>query len=234
MSVRSLSSRPARLTTRLGDIRAEGPKLDLDGFFVFIPLSMALFLYFGLEQFMPLAWRGMTTNLVTVGVLAAACWALQKEYRPAIAQFGMHRAALRSSKVLSWTLIGVCLSVLRHSITVFASELTPTGLSAGCLANVHATSALGLNPVLFLGVLGPVGEEFLFRGYICLIAQQNWGFLWACILSSGLFSLVHLNADPLFFLTSLVYVYLNNEAKSLMPSIAAHVTWNVGVLLFPP
>jgi membrane protease YdiL (CAAX protease family) len=86
-------------------------------------------------------------------------------------------------------------------------------------------------------LIAPVTEEVLCRGYFYLILRQNWGGRAAALISSAAFALIHVGHgfDRIWiFAISLVYVYANNRARSLVPSLASHVAGNALVLLLAP
>jgi hypothetical protein len=74
-------------------------------------------------------------------------------------------------------------------------------------------------------VIAPIGEEFLFRGFI-FTALRNWRGLWpAAIITGLLFGAVHAGSAPaldLLPLAALGLCLLYRATGSLYPSIAAH------------
>lgn len=76
-------------------------------------------------------------------------------------------------------------------------------------------------------VVAPIGEEFLFRGYI-FTALRNWRGPWtAAVLTGLLFGLVHVGSAPLLDLAPLaalgfVLCLLFRRTGSLYPCIALH------------
>jgi hypothetical protein len=76
-------------------------------------------------------------------------------------------------------------------------------------------------------VVAPVGEEFLFRGYI-FTALRNWRGPWtAAVLTGLLFGLVHVGSAPLLDLVPLAALgfglcLLYRRTGSLYPCIAVH------------
>jgi uncharacterized protein len=79
-----------------------------------------------------------------------------------------------------------------------------------------------------LGILAPLCEESLFRGFLYGYLRSRHGILISNILSSALFSLAHLDPGamlPLFCLGS-VFAYLTEKTGSIVPSMIAHGLWN--------
>jgi membrane protease YdiL (CAAX protease family) len=92
-------------------------------------------------------------------------------------------------------------------------------------------SARDLVPFLVLVlVVGPVGEETFFRGYLGSLGWKPWVFI---VGSSLLWSAMHL--DPLAFLpllwTGIVFALLRRRLHSFLPSLLLHVSINALALL---
>lgn len=79
-----------------------------------------------------------------------------------------------------------------------------------------------------LGVLAPICEESLFRGFLYTYLRRSWGVLPSALLSAGLFSLAHLDPGgflPLFSL-GMIFAIAIEKTKSLVPAMIAHGLWN--------
>ncbi|MCP4543532.1 MAG: CPBP family intramembrane metalloprotease [Chloroflexi bacterium] len=77
-------------------------------------------------------------------------------------------------------------------------------------------------------IIGPFVEEVFFRGFVFAGLAQRYEWKKAAIISSVLFSLVHLQwaaAIPIFFLGYL-FAYLYRCSRSLWPAILMHATIN--------
>lgn len=82
---------------------------------------------------------------------------------------------------------------------------------------------------LLVVILGPIGEEILFRGMIYTSLRQRRGKLASLILSSIFFALVHGQFIHLFpiFLIALILAYLYEHTNSIVSSITLHVSVNL-------
>jgi len=81
---------------------------------------------------------------------------------------------------------------------------------------------------LTLGVMAPICEEILFRGFLYPYLRRFWGVLPSLLVSAGLFSVIHLDPGgylPLFCLGS-VFALALERTKSVVPCIIAHGLWN--------
>jgi membrane protease YdiL (CAAX protease family) len=96
--------------------------------------------------------------------------------------------------------------------------------------------------LLFLvggGLLAPIGEETLFRGYVfnafrLTFASKRWGIPLAYLVSASLFAVIHIFGVtrgevalivPIFFI-ALVLAWGMHRTGSLLPGIVAHALFN--------
>lgn len=232
----------ARLVAALGDEQQEWPRLRMRALvFGVVIYFLLLALYLTLHVAKKYSRLGDDVALC-VG-LAVFCYILQDEYRPRLRQFGLSREVLRSKRTLAWIGPGIVLAGANLGFIFGVVYLVPV------MGPPHHAPTLGLHPLsrifgqpfnpLILGVIDPVLEELFFRGYLYLVVRQNWGRRWAALISSVVFAACHL-WNVLFavsvFFVSLVDIYLDNKARSLAPSIANHVLYNLvlSVVRFTP
>jgi len=223
-----INNKAQRLVAGLGDDQPEGPKLDMTVFL----FGVAILLFGGLYYAAFKSEAG--GDLVIYGSLTAFCVILQREYQPRLRQFGLSRVPLRSRKTLAWVEAGLALTAADLGF-IFG-----LGYLALVLLPPHHTVTAGLQPLsrvvrrpfglMVAVVIGPVLEELFTRGYLYLVLRQNLGRRRAALISSTVFAVMHID-KPLvavvFFFTSLIYIYLDNKARSLAPSIAAHASYNL-------
>ena len=89
-------------------------------------------------------------------------------------------------------------------------------------------------------ILAGVFEEIIFRGFYLKSIKERSGFIWANIITSILFSLLHfsniLHHDVLqlvmLFVIGLFLGYAYEKTKSIWTPIIIHSTFNILVLLF--
>ena len=101
-------------------------------------------------------------------------------------------------------------------------------------------------------IFSPIGEEFLFRGYIQKSFSIEWGPKVGQIVQAGAFALVHLAHYGLMpfqpililiwvasmFLTALLLGWIVKKSQSIWPAVVAHAFFNLGMnaivfLMFP-
>ena len=82
--------------------------------------------------------------------------------------------------------------------------------------------------VLFVVLVGPLGEEVLFRGYLGVLIRRPWVFM---VVSAAAWSALHVdhyNALPLFW-TGLILAWV--RSRSFYPTYALHLTINILALV---
>lgn len=83
-------------------------------------------------------------------------------------------------------------------------------------------------------VLAPIAEEILFRGLLLPAAAAKFGFAKGAVMSSIMFSLLHLPNPATVLLTMLGGMYLAQMYRrtgSIVPGIILHVGLNAALLL---
>ena len=83
---------------------------------------------------------------------------------------------------------------------------------------------------LTLGVLAPLCEESLFRGFLYRSLRKRLGVGTALIVSAALFSVVHMDVGALVPLMVLgwLFGFVFERTRSLLPAMVAHGMWNSG------
>lgn len=222
-----INSERQHITCSLGRGLQTGERLDIwmllaAGLFWFICIIAG----FLAESFFPKSSHYGLDFAVIYTPILPCFYILQREYRPKLEQFGVVQCQLWSKSCIFWTLVSIFLFSALRIPWVFIH------LHRG-LVNDESRQLCSHWPVfLFFGVLiGPLIEEFMFRGYLYLIFRQNWGGKLAALMVSAIFALLHGRSAPFIFLLSLMYIYLDNRGGSLLPSVAGHVIWNGTSLL---
>lgn len=228
-----------RLTVSLGRERQGGDKLGLSIFWLYgllwVPplLSLAL-----AERYLSPTALYYGSWLFTYVPALPGFYVLQQEYRPAISQFGMTRIQLRSRRVCIWASVAILLTVSWFGFLYWIARVPGGTTGSDSLMSPGQGAWQGLlscsHPVfatLFGIVIGPTIEEFVFRGYLYLVLRQNKGRRFAALVSSAVFGIFHGPNAPAVFAQSLFYIYFDNQAESLLPSIIGHAAWNGALLL---
>jgi membrane protease YdiL (CAAX protease family) len=128
-----------------------------------------------------------------------------------------------------------CLPVVLIAYLVASRYLGSHGSTNPVVSKIrdaaHAQDPLAI--ALFyitIGVIAPICEESLFRGFLYPSLRRVMSVPMAMILSAAAFSLAHLDIGailPLFAL-GCVFAFVVERTKSIVPSIIAHGLWNSG------
>jgi membrane protease YdiL (CAAX protease family) len=173
-----------------------------------------------------------------IGAIFAGALAWQSAgRRPVGAMFGLGRG-LSTGKVLAFGALGLALATPAIlGLMVLAPELLRSfghePASQAVLMDVLSQRGLSLClAVVLAGCVGPMLEEFLFRGFLQPMFRRNWGATGAMVLTSVLFASIHgLDAGIPIFLLSLLLCYLRERSGSLLAPVLAHCLWNSSTLL---
>lgn len=116
--------------------------------------------------------------------------------------------------------------------------LTKLGLSPSGPGGRTWITGLSFLPLVFVyfsqAILGPLGEEVFFRGYVFKFLRQKQNFLKAAIISASIFALIHLDIKmlPLLILHGYWYAKMTEKSKSIVPAYTAHMLKNLLVIWF--
>jgi membrane protease YdiL (CAAX protease family) len=97
------------------------------------------------------------------------------------------------------------------------------------LSEAHFGIFGGVLLVAGIAIVGPLAEEFLFRGYLLPPLVRQWGEIPALASSSLLFALLHLRDGtftPIIFLYGWVFGWVRLRSGSIAASTALHMTVN--------
>ncbi|MBE3583228.1 MAG: CPBP family intramembrane metalloprotease [Limnochordaceae bacterium] len=85
--------------------------------------------------------------------------------------------------------------------------------------------------VVLVGI-GPLAEEFWFRGVVYPACRARWGPGWGNMVVSLLFSTLHLNAAAwlALFAVGFILAAVYERTRSLWPGVVAHATLNAAAL----
>ena len=245
---RSLSEPPApdASSQSLG-ASAWKPRRVLIAFVATIALALAGRAIVSGDGTWPLIGIAIALMLLTVAPVGLALLLANMDATPTARDFGLVRPPLgRAIALMFAVVIGVTAMFVLWSAALGLDEDAGSPL-AERLGTEGTLNVLIL--VMVLTVLGPLGEEFLFRGYI-FRALRNWRGVWPAAITAGvLFAATHIGWLPLALaVTATVFgiamCLLYHWTGSLYPCIAVHAignslalggvlnwTWQVPVLI---
>lgn len=87
--------------------------------------------------------------------------------------------------------------------------------------------------VVLIGVIGPLGEEVFFRGFVYRCFRTRWGPMAGMLLSAALFSLIHVHPAGLLsiFMVGCALAYLYERTGTLVAPFALHAVNNIIAVL---
>lgn len=131
----------------------------------------------------------------------------------------------------------VCISIIleQFNYSKLISELTGAPLEQIAVSTLRETDSLStiISLAISAGLIAPITEEFLFRGYIYPILKKSLGMKLAIVLSALLFGIVHASLVPLLPLTILgiAFACLYEKCNTIWAPIMAHAIFNNITLL---
>lgn len=166
-------------------------------------------------------WRGFSAFFLTVLFLKnpAHLWRV----------FGLGRR-------VDWLLVMAAMAIigaLDWVIFVFApvSDVDPTDFMGSAQPALPELAALLFSAV----ILAPVFEEIVFRGFLFQGLRKKTGAVWAAVISTVLFALVHTQYDLWGWLsvglTGIAACYMTLRTGSLKSAIALHALINLIITL---
>lgn len=167
------------------------------------------------------------TALSGLAGLAGLAAAMLVRGRP-LAAFGFRAAGRR------WLLIGIAGGVVAFVAKAIAITIVVKLTGAGTdLQNIYAAGGSGgiwslLLATLFLAVLTPLGEEFVFRGIVAN-ALLRYGAVVGVAGSALIFALMHgINfVFPAALIVGLFNAELFRRTGSVWPGVVLHITFNL-------
>ena len=130
---------------------------------------------------------------------------------------------------LTQWVIGILTDTATAEATMQSEEMNQVAL----LLPKHPLSLPALAFLSLVTIWGPVSEEVYFRGLTYTALRNQWGAGWALIVSSLLFSSLHLAPAhlPVLFLVGVGLTVLRQRTGSLLPGIAAHIGFNTALVI---
>jgi membrane protease YdiL (CAAX protease family) len=84
---------------------------------------------------------------------------------------------------------------------------------------------------LSVGVVAPITEEALVRGFLYGALRQRMNFLFATAITAFFFALSHFESISLeLFFLGVIYAWSIERTKSVLPAMIAHALWNCSIM----
>lgn len=121
---------------------------------------------------------------------------------------------------------------------LFAGAVVAVGIKPPAqpsVVDIFPVTPLGI-AIAFLSVciIGPLGEEVLFRGVLFAGLRDRIGQPWAMVISAALFSVAHASWFVLvpFFVFGVLLARITAHTRSVWPAFVAHALFNLTSLVF--
>ena len=172
---------------------------------------------------------GIALILLGVASIGLALFLANMQERPTATDFGLRRPPLVRA-------IGLLLAIGIGLTALTVVWTTALGLDdeegQGLTERLGTDGALAVVIlIVVLTIVGPLEEEFLFRGYI-FRSLRNWRGVWPAAIATGvLFAATHIGWLPISFMVPIVLLgigmcLLYHWTGSLYPCIALHALFN--------
>ena len=172
------------------------------------------------------------SNLVGVAFILGTTWFLcRRVHNISLSDLGLSWLPRTDRSIVFFLTLGVAVACLRT---------LPLATQSIVIRN-HPDLTAYLSALAFLvitGLMGAVGEEIAFRGYILQLLERSWGAGIALVLTSVAFALAHLEGDHfevrravIIFVFGLMLGYVFLQTRILWCSIAIHFGWNLGAAI---
>jgi len=135
--------------------------------------------------------------------------------------------------VLIWGVLGLFLSyivqIAASLIETLIMGVNPTSVNTTLILEIIMQYPIFL---LFVSVLGPIMEEYVFRKAIGGLLVSRIGWIGGAVISSLIFAVIHLDGHYLLYASlGLLFSYLYYKTGHLLAPIIAHVLMNTLVIL---
>lgn len=127
--------------------------------------------------------------------------------------------------VLRFALIGIILCFIRY-IPFFLSLIANPRITADYSKYLNLSGIHFIWSLILMIIVGPLTEEFIFRGFIYRLVQQKTSIITAAIISSLLFAAVHgIQTGWIMnhFLLGLFCCYVYSKSNSIWSSVLTHI-----------
>lgn len=126
-------------------------------------------------------------------------------------------------RILIWTLILIIGSVLVMELTNLLGNTYENSKTEAMQQNVTFFTVL----IAFVSaaIISPLYEEIFYRGFIYRWLRTRLSMRWAILLSSLIFTIVHIptyNAMPVNFLCGVVFAWAYERTNSIWPAVIVH------------
>jgi len=145
-----------------------------------------------------------------------------------------HRDAATSSGIILWSIVGFFLSWVAQVIAVNI-EINLLGIDPGS-ENTAVIMQIAEQAPLFLIIpiiFAPILEELIFRKIIFGTLHKRINFIFAALISSAIFGIIHQEPEHILIYSSMgfVFAYLYVRTKRIIVPIIVHMALNTASVI---
>lgn len=141
---------------------------------------------------------------------------------------------LSISTLVGWTVFGIILAWVGQVVAALI-ETYVFGIDPGSENTEAILELTRINPLLFIipAIVGPILEELVFRKVIFGTFYKRMNFLFAAMLSSVIFAILHLDFSHILIYTVIgfVFAFLYVKTKRIIVPIIVHMLMNTITVL---
>ncbi|PSL46941.1 hypothetical protein B0H94_10594 [Salsuginibacillus halophilus] len=138
--------------------------------------------------------------------------------------------------VTFWIIAGFFLAMFAQATAVFIQS-SLLGIEPGSENTEQILQFIESFPIFIMVVvvIGPILEEIVFRKVLFGSLYKRMNFFWAALISSFIFSIVHVDLENLlvYLAVGFVFAYLYVKTNRILVPIIAHVIMNLFAALGP-
>ena len=195
-------------------------------FFLFVVLHVLTVVFLeGIGEYLPLVYELIPSTLLAQGIILLPTLAFALLTPARLSEiFPFRKVKIRTLFLTLVMMAGLfpAIGLINYLSTFFAENLVENTLVGEAVTYPLAVM------ILLIGVVGPVCEEVVFRGYVYQSLRRSGSVAGSVLLSGLFFGLMHMNlnqASYAFFI-GVFFALLTRAAGSLWPAILAHVSFN--------
>ncbi|MEG1070849.1 MAG: type II CAAX endopeptidase family protein [Akkermansia sp.] len=209
-------------------------------FYSLTPLSVAFSSH---ETPPPLNLAQLVNNLILQGIIGITILTrlLNHKIAPGVGWGNFRPLSALPYIILSIITVLLMVSLMQYSgLAEWISRQTQSSLyQDSIIALQNGPLPVKITLAITAALFAPFVEEFGFRAYLYPMIKKITGPLFACLTTSLLFGIVHMNLAMLIPLTlfGIILVFIYEKTKTIWVPIAAHVIFNsltiINIFLLP-
>lgn len=198
--------------------------------------SIFILLTYILTQFIPVLFVFIVapSNIIYVQIGSFIIGTIFLLFLQSKVKFGFETPFKQDSKtIIIWGILGTALAyavqIIAALIELYILGITPTSVNTEILIQIIQSYPVF---ILLVSLLAPIMEEIVFRKVINGILVDKIGWVGGAVISSLLFSFIHLDGHILIYASmGLMFSYLYYKTKNIWTPIIAHALMNTLVVL---